>query len=79
VIGFTRQRRIIKKGPFRTPITAPLHFINVGIVDARNGAVLAYAGVSTFSDIGKGDDKKLVDSLTRSLQKLPSGTPAGKK
>jgi hypothetical protein len=59
VIGFTRQRRIFKKGPFSD--------------------VLAYTGVSAFSDIGKEDDKKLVDSLTRSLQKLPSGTAAEKK
>jgi len=60
-------------------IIAPIYFINVGIVDARNGDVLAYTGVTTFSDIAKEDDKKLVDSLTRSLQKLPAGTPAEKK
>jgi hypothetical protein len=58
---------------------APFYVINVGIVDARNGDVLAYTGVSTFSDIGKEDDKKLVGSFTRSLEKLPGGTPAEKK
>jgi hypothetical protein len=32
-----------------------------------------------YSDIGKQDDKKLVDMFTRNLKKLPSGTPAEKK
>jgi hypothetical protein len=41
--------------------------------------VLAYTGMSAFSDIGKEDDKKLVGSFTRSLEKLPGGTPAEKK
>jgi hypothetical protein len=58
---------------------APLYVINVGIVDARNGDVLAYTGVTTFSDIGKEDDKKLVDMFTRDLKKLPSGATAEKK
>jgi hypothetical protein len=58
---------------------APLYVINVGIVDARNGDVLAYTGVTTFSDIGKEDDKKLVDMFTRNLKNLPSRTPAEKK
>jgi hypothetical protein len=59
------------------------HFISlhpvIGIVDARNGAALAYTGVNTFSDIGKEDDKKLVGMFTRNLKKLPSRTPAEKK
>jgi hypothetical protein len=58
---------------------APLYVINVGIVDARNGDVLAYTGVTSFSDIGKEDDKKLVDMFTRNLKNLPSGTAAEKK
>jgi hypothetical protein len=58
---------------------APLYVINVGIVDARNGDVLAYTGMTSFSDIGKEDDKNLVDMFTRNLKKLPSGTPAEKK
>ena len=42
-------------------IMAQLYVINVGIVDARNGAALAYTGVTTFSDIGKeGGEKFLV-------------------
>jgi len=60
-------------------IMAPLYVINVGIVDARNGDVLAYTGMTSFSDIGKEDDKKLVDMFIRNLKKLPSGTPAEKK
>jgi hypothetical protein len=58
---------------------APLYYINAGIVDARNGDVLAYTGVTTFSDIGKEDDKKLVEILTRSLEKLPTRKPVEKK
>jgi len=60
-------------------IMAPLYVINVGIVDARNGPALAYTGMTTFSDIGKEDEEKSVDMLTRNLKKLPSGTPAEKK
>lgn len=60
-------------------IMAPLYVINVGIVDARNGAALAYTGMTTFSDIGKEGGEKLVDMFTRNLKKLPSGTPAVKK
>jgi hypothetical protein len=41
--------------------------------------VLAYTGMTSFSDIGKEDDKKLVDMFIRNLKKLPSGTPAEKK
>ena len=58
---------------------ASLYFINVGIVDARNGDVLAYTGMTSFSDIGKEDDKKLVEMFIRNLNKLPSGTPVEKK
>jgi hypothetical protein len=58
---------------------APLYYINAGIVDARTGDVLAYTGVTTFSDIGKEDDKKLVEILTRSLEKLPTRKPVEKK
>jgi hypothetical protein len=35
--------------------------------------------MTSFSDIGKEDDKKLVDMFIRNLKKLPSGTPAEKK
>jgi hypothetical protein len=41
--------------------------------------VLAYTGVSAFSDVGKEDDKKLVDIFTRNLEKLHTGTTAEKK
>lgn len=60
-------------------IMSSIYHINIGIVDARNGDVLAYTGVTTFSDIGKEDDKKLVDSLTRSLDRLPTGKTTDKK
>ena len=60
-------------------IMAPLYVINVGIVGARKGAALAYTGMTNFSDIGKEDDKKLVDMFTRNLEKLPSGKKAEKK
>jgi hypothetical protein len=55
------------------------YFINIGIVDARNGDVLAYTLTGTKSDIGKEDDKKLVELLTNSLKKLHTGTSAEKK
>lgn len=55
------------------------YFINIGIVDARNGDVLAYTLTATRSDIGKEDDKKLAELLINSLKKLPAGTPAEKK
>jgi hypothetical protein len=60
-------------------VMTSLYHINIGIVDARNGDVLAYTGVTTFSDIGKEDDKNLVDSLTRSLERLPTGKTTVKK
>ena len=53
--------------------------ISIGIIDARSGDVLAYTLTSTVSDIGKADDRKLVEVITKSLKKLPSGTPAEKK
>ena len=57
----------------------PFYFINIGIADARSGEVLAYTMVLTTFDIGKEDDKKLVEVLTKSLKKLPAGTTAEKK
>jgi len=57
----------------------PLYFIRIGIIDARNGDVLAYDQVITTYDFGKEDDKKLVELLTKSLKKLPTGTAAEKK
>jgi hypothetical protein len=60
-------------------IMAPLYVINAGIVDARNGAAPANTGMTTYSDIGKEDEEKLVDMFTKNLKKLPSGTPAEKK
>jgi hypothetical protein len=35
--------------------------------------------VSAFGDLGKEDDKKLVDNLTRSLERLPTGKTTEKK
>jgi hypothetical protein len=55
------------------------YFINVGIVDARSGEVLAYGQVLTPYDFGKEDDKKLVDLLIKRFKKLPDGTAAEKK
>ena len=60
-------------------IISSLYQINIGIVDARNGDVLAYTGVSGFGEIGKVDDRKLVDSLTRGLERLPTGKTTEKK
>jgi Zn-dependent protease with chaperone function len=57
----------------------PLYFIRIGIIDARNGDVLAYDQVITTYDFGKEDDKKLVELLAKSLKKLPTGTAAEKK
>jgi hypothetical protein len=57
----------------------PSYTIAIGIVDARSGDVLAYTLTTTISDIGKADDKKLVEVITNSLKKLPAGTPADKK
>ncbi|HKQ75126.1 MAG TPA: hypothetical protein VJ810_15625 [Blastocatellia bacterium] len=57
----------------------PFYFIDIGIVDARSGEVLAYTLTGTRSDIGKEDDKKLVEVITKSLNKLPAGTSAQKK
>jgi hypothetical protein len=57
----------------------PFYFINIGIVDARSGEVLAYTLTGARSDIGKEDDKKLVEVITKSLNKLPAGTSADKK
>jgi hypothetical protein len=57
----------------------PLYFINIGIVDARSGEVLAYTLTATTLDITKELDVKLVEILTKSLKKLPTGTPAEKK
>jgi len=57
----------------------PIYLINIGIVDARNGEVLAYTTVVSTYDFGKEDDKKLVELLTKSLKKLPTGKTAEKK
>jgi hypothetical protein len=57
----------------------PTYFIRIGIIDARTGDALAYTQVRTTYDFGKQDDKKLVDVLTETLKKLPSGKPAEKK
>jgi len=57
----------------------PFYFINIGIVDARNGQVLAYTTLVTDYDFGKEDDKKLVEFLTKSLKKLPTGTTVENK
>jgi hypothetical protein len=53
--------------------------ICIGIVDARSGDVLAYTMTNTGADIGKADDRKLVEVITKSLKKLPAGAPAEKK
>jgi hypothetical protein len=53
--------------------------ITIGIVDARSGDVLAYTLTTTGSDIGKADDRKLVEVITKSLKKFPSRTPTEKK
>ena len=57
----------------------PTYFIKIGIIDARTGDALAYTQVTTTYDFGKADDKKLVEVLTGTLKKLPSGKPAEKK
>jgi len=57
----------------------PTYFIRIGIIDARTGDALAYTQVRTTYDFGKQDDKKLIDVLTATLKKLPSGKPAEKK
>jgi len=57
----------------------PAYAITIGIVDARSGDVLAYTLTKTISDIGKEDDRKLVEVITKSLKKLPAGTPEEKK
>jgi hypothetical protein len=57
----------------------PTYFIRIGIIDARTGDALAYTQVRTTYDFGKQDDKKLVEVLTETLKKLPSGKPAEKK
>ncbi|HEX5082180.1 MAG TPA: hypothetical protein VFY40_09045, partial [Blastocatellia bacterium] len=63
-----------------TPWTIPSSYaISIGIVDARSGDVLAYTLINTGSDICKADDRKLVEIITKSLKKLPAGTPAEKK
>jgi hypothetical protein len=63
-----------------TPWTIPSSYtITIGIVDARSGDVLAYTLTSTGSDIGKADDRKLVEVITNSLKKFPAGTPAEKR
>jgi hypothetical protein len=63
-----------------SPWTIPSSYaISIGIVDARSGDVLAYTLINTGSDICKADDRKLVEIITKSLKKLPAGTPAEKK
>src|SRR5215831_13743706 len=57
----------------------PTYFIRIGIIDARTGDALAYTQVRTTYDFGKQDDKKLVELLTKSLKKLPTGTAAEKR
>ena len=57
----------------------PTYKINIGIIDARTGDALAYTQVTTTYDFGKADDKKLVEVLTGTLKKLPSGKQAEKK
>lgn len=58
----------------------PFYFVNIGIADARTGEVLAHTLVFTkWYDIGKEDDKKLVEFLSKGLKKLPTGTTAEKK
>lgn len=60
-------------------IMVPTYFISIGIVDARNGEVLAYGQVVSTSDFSKEDNKKLVEILAKGLKKLPTGTTADKK
>jgi len=57
----------------------PTYSFRIGIIDARTGDALAYTQVTTTYDFGKQDDKKLVEVLTGTLKKLPSGKPAEKK
>jgi hypothetical protein len=56
----------------------PTYFVRVAIADARSGEVLAYTEAFTILDIAKADDKHLVELLTKSLKKIPTGTAAEK-
>jgi len=56
----------------------PSYFVRLAIADARSGEVLAYTEAFTILDIAKADDKNLVELLTKSLKKLPGGTPVEK-
>jgi hypothetical protein len=51
----------------------PTYFISSGIVDARNGEILAYNEMITMSDITKDDGKSLTKVLQNGLKKMPNG------
>jgi hypothetical protein len=51
----------------------PTYFISIGIVDARNGEILAYNEMITMSDITKDDGKSLTEVLKNGLKKMPNG------
>jgi hypothetical protein len=51
----------------------PVYFISIGIVDARNGEILAYNEMITASDITKDDGKSLTELLKKGLKKMPNG------
>ena len=61
-----RAKLVLRRESCKTARASGTRFIDVFIPD-----VLAYTGMTTLSDIGKEDDKKLVDMFARNLRKLP--------
>jgi hypothetical protein len=68
--GGKKALGIVMMNPF---MIVPTYFVSIGIVDARNGEILAYNEMVTASDITKDDGKSLTELLKNGLKKMPNG------
>jgi hypothetical protein len=68
--GGKKALGIVMLNPF---MIVPTYFVSIGIVDARNGEILAYNEMITASDITKDDGKSLTELLKNGLKKMPNG------
>jgi hypothetical protein len=68
--GGKKALGIVLLNPF---MIVPTYAVFITIADARNGDILAFNRMITFSDITKEDGKSLTELLKRALKKVPNG------
>ena len=68
--GGKKALGIVLLNPF---MVIPTYAVIVTIADARNGDILAYNQLISFSDITKEDGKSLTELLKKGLKKVPNG------